>query len=203
MRCAAAAPSSRVGITARGHAIACIRPWRAVCRAGGFFPPYVPYEEREPEEEPAHEAGGNGTFTQQREGEMFVHEPEPDQSSSAPSVLFNDAFTEALLSAIDRDPTAGEQLACSTSLKQPSKVSEEPETSATVEALTNALRTTRYSLERLELLQLELTRGIERERLQVERLEFALEKAVKDEAYYKVLRRLQPMGGMAGNSDWE
>ncbi|KAG1653238.1 hypothetical protein FOA52_012273 [Chlamydomonas sp. UWO 241] len=65
-----------------------------------------------------------------------------------------------------------------------------PETSVTLEALSNALTTSKNSRDRLQLLRSEIERALAREDVQIERLHFALKTATNDEAYYRVVRRV-------------
>lgn len=78
-------------------------------------------------------------------------------------------------------------------------IPDSPNTSATIEILAEALEGAHLQMSRLELVAGEFQRLMNREKLQIERLEFALEKAQSDEAYYRVLRRLQA----GANSDWD
>ena len=56
--------------------------------------------------------------------------------------------------------------------------------------LNAALDASRTSLNRLVAIQNEVARAIEREKMQIERLQFSVDKAMKDEAYYRSLRKL-------------
>jgi hypothetical protein len=62
--------------------------------------------------------------------------------------------------------------------------------SAQQDILSAALEASKNSMNRLQAIQAEVERAIERERMQVERLEFSLDKCVRDEAYYRSLRKL-------------
>ena len=56
--------------------------------------------------------------------------------------------------------------------------------------LSAALEASKKSLNRLVAIQAEVSRAIEREKTQIERLHFSVEKAKRDEAYYRSLRRI-------------
>ncbi len=56
--------------------------------------------------------------------------------------------------------------------------------------LSAALEASRTSLNRLNAIQSEVGRAIEREKMQIERLQFSVDKAMRDEAYYRSLRIL-------------
>ena len=56
--------------------------------------------------------------------------------------------------------------------------------------LSAALEASKTSLSRLMAVQNEINRAIEREKMQIERLQFSVDKAVRDEAYYRSLRKL-------------
>ena len=72
--------------------------------------------------------------------------------------------------------------------------SQAPETcqlnTAQQDMLSAALDASKTSLSRLIAIQNEVARAIEREKTQIERLTFSVDKAMRDEAYYRSLRRL-------------
>ena len=56
--------------------------------------------------------------------------------------------------------------------------------------LSAALEASKKSMNRLLAIQAEVARAIEREKTQIERLQFSVNKAKNDEAYYRSLRRI-------------
>jgi len=142
-------------------------------------------EEKEEEEKEEEEGGGSGGFF---------------------TAQFQAALQAALSRSDDEDPGPPAMPGPGPSSAAPAPTPLAPlrpadrEVSKTVATLEEALAGSHMTLSRLQLVAGELKRLMEREKLQVQRLEFALEKAQADDAYYTTLRRMQEAGA---NSDWE
>ncbi|GAX77460.1 hypothetical protein CEUSTIGMA_g4904.t1 [Chlamydomonas eustigma] len=117
-----------------------------------------------------------------------------ESSSSVTPVAFSDAFKNALSVALERSSSEEEfsaQDLSGTSVGDlPTRASILETNSAQQDILAAALEASKTSMNRLLAIQAEVEKAIERERVQVERLQFSLDKCVRDEAYYRSLRKL-------------
>lgn len=129
---------------------------------------------------------------------LQAQESQPTTAGEAvPTGFFTNAFKAALTDALDRSAASGGELSGISdfsSLSAAPRMQLPPAPSAQEDMLGAALEASRLSLSRLTAIKNEVDRAIEREQMQVERLEFAVDKATKDEAYYRVLRVLQERG---------
>lgn len=96
--------------------------------------------------------------------------------------VLNDAFRSILSGALQRNGT--DALYASSSDDESQRIG------ALEETLTTAYNTSRRALRQLTLLEAEIQQAVERERRQVERLSFALDRCRQDQAYYSSLQSI-------------
>ncbi|GFH20759.1 expressed protein [Haematococcus lacustris] len=114
-------------------------------------------------------------------GELGADEPIApfvEEAAAASHGLFDDSFKSALASTLSRNGTAS-------LLEGQERLNDENRISAQEEVLRAAIMACRATLMKLQMIHQESEKAIELEKKQLERLQFALEKARNDAAYYR------------------
>ncbi|KAL6762938.1 hypothetical protein V8C86DRAFT_2509309 [Haematococcus lacustris] len=123
-------------------------------------------------------------------GELGADEPIApfvEEAAAASHGLFDDSFKSALASALSRNGTAS-------LLEGQERLNDENRISAQEEVLRAAIMACRATLMKLQMIHQESEKAIELEKKQLERLQFALEKARNDAAYYRSLSMMMDEG---------